>query len=330
MDRLADLLREQDGVVSRRQVLELGLGDEFVRRAVRRRELRRVHDGVYVDHTGILTWRQRAWAGVLLYWPAALTHESVLVLHGILPERRGPDRQEEVPPVRVAVDHRRTVVEQPGTHVIRIRRLATLLQPARRLPQVRLEHAVVAVASEAPTEEAAIAVLAQACQRRRTTADRLLVALEERKRLPRRRFLREVLADVAEGAYSVLEHRYLTKVERPHGLPTAKRQRRVRRGRTAAYREVEYTEFGLVVELDGRLGHEEQLDRWEDLDRDIDTALSGGTTLRLGWRHALSPCRTAGVVGRLLRALGWKGELKACSPGCPAGQVRVGSQGDAA
>lgn len=332
MDQLADLLREQDGVVSRRQVLDLGHDDEFLRRAVRRRELRRVHPGVYVDHTGPLTWRQRAWAAVLLYWPAALTHESVLRLHGVLPERPARDQvgQEEPAAIHVAIDHRRTVVEQDGTRVVRVRRLDGLLQPARRLAQVRLEHAVLAVASEASTDEAAIAVLAQACQRRRTTAQRLLVALEERKRLPRRRFLREVLADVAEGAYSVLEHRYLTKVERPHGLPTAKRQRSVRLGRSSAYRDVEYLQYGLVVELDGRLGHEEQLDRWEDLDRDIDTALSGGTTVRLGWRHALSPCRTATVVGRLLRALGWTGQLKVCSPGCSVEHVRAGSRGDAA
>lgn len=66
----------------------------------------------------------------------------------------------------------------------------------------------------------------------------------------------EVLEDVATGVYSVLEHRYLTRVERPHGLPTARRQRVVRAGRGPAYRDVEYPTIGLVVELDGRLGHD--------------------------------------------------------------------------
>ena len=37
-----------------------------------------MHNGVYVDHTGPLTWLQRAWAGVLAVWPAALTAESVV------------------------------------------------------------------------------------------------------------------------------------------------------------------------------------------------------------------------------------------------------------
>jgi hypothetical protein len=32
---------------------------------------------VYVDHTGDLTWVQKAWCGVLSLWPAALCHESL-------------------------------------------------------------------------------------------------------------------------------------------------------------------------------------------------------------------------------------------------------------
>ena len=37
-----------------------------------------VHPGVYVNHTGELTWLQRAWAAVLFAWPAALSHDSAL------------------------------------------------------------------------------------------------------------------------------------------------------------------------------------------------------------------------------------------------------------
>lgn len=96
----------------------------------------------------------------------------------------------------------------------------------------------------------------------------------------------EVLNDVATGAYSVLEHRYLTRVERPHGLPTAKRQRTVSTGRTSAYRDVEYLGLSTIVELDGRLGHEETNDRWVDMDRDIDAAraaLGGLSAAVLTW-----------------------------------------------
>ena len=58
-------------------------------------------------------------------------------------------------------------------------------------------------------------------------------------RCHRRGLLTEILADVAAGAYSALERRYLTRVERPHGLPTGSRQRRVSVGRRIHYRDVE-------------------------------------------------------------------------------------------
>ena len=69
-----------------------------------------------------------------------------------------------------------------------------------------------------------IQLLAGACQSRRTTAHRLLSALDRRSRMPDREWLRGVLRDIADGTCSVLEHGYLTRVERPHGLPRGQRQ----------------------------------------------------------------------------------------------------------
>ena len=277
---LRALLSQQHGVVSRRQLLHAGLTDNDIARLLRRKELARVHSGVYVDHTGPLSWLQRAWAAILFYWPAALCDDSALVVAGV----RGVD---PAGPIQLAVDEGRRVTQKEGVRVRRVTRLASLVQPNRTPPRMRLEHALLGSASRAADDAHAIAMLADACQQRRTTPARLLHALGAHPNLPRRAFLGEVLADVASGAYSLLEHRYLTRVERPHGLPTAKRQRRVRPGRTSAYRDVEYLRLSAVVELDGRLGHEETLDRWDDLDRDIESVLEGDTTMRLGWRQGL-------------------------------------------
>jgi hypothetical protein len=126
-----------------------------------------------------------------------------------------------------------------------------------------------------------------------------------------------VLADVATGAYSALERRYLRDVERPHGLPTGHRQRRVSTGRAVAYRDVEYVGLDTVVELDGRLGHEAATDRWADLDRDLDAAVDRRLTVRFGWRQVLQPCRVAAAVATLLRARGWAGDPIPCGPTCP-------------
>ncbi len=190
-------------------------------------------------------------------------------------------------------------------------------------PRVRIEHAVLTVASRAATEDAVVAVIADACQSRRTTPARLAGRLRLRRRLRHRRLLLTILEDVATGAYSALERRYLSQVERPHGLPTARRQRRVKQGRSAAYRDVDYVGLRTLAELDGRLGHERASDRWADLDRDIAAIVDGDVTIRLGWRQVLEPCRLAGLVGRLLQARGWDGRLKPCGPDC-----RVDNRGD--
>lgn len=324
-DALQHLLDSQDGVVARRQLLDLGLRDSDIARRLRRRELARVHPGVFVNHTGDLTWRQRAWAAVLYYWPSALCGVSALQAH----HGTGLDVVDDRP-IHVAIDERRRQRRREGVRLHRVSRLSDRVQPNRMPPRVSVEHAVVDLASTAPDEAAAVAVLADACQSRRTTPARLAETLRGRRRTPRRRFLLTLLVDVATGAYSALEHRYLTRVERPHGLPTGSRQRRVTAGRTAAYRDVDYRRHGVVVELDGRLGHEEQVDRWADMDRDIDAVVCGDVTLRAGWRQTLSPCRLAVAVGRLLVARGWRGRPVPCGPGCAvAGAFHASGDEDA-
>lgn len=322
---VAGLLDEQDGVLARRQALAAGLTDEDLRRLRRRREIATVHTGVYVDHTGPLSWTQRAWAAVLFAWPAAICPESALVAHGVRWAVRRLDQQVRrlgfaAPVIHVAVDERRRVSEPDGVPVHRVTRLADQVQGIARPPRLRLEPSLVQVAAAAGDDATAIAVLADACQERRTTPARLVEVVRGHPNLPGRKLLLGVLEDVATGAYSLLEHRYLTRVERPHGLPTGGRQRAVRAGRAAAYRDVEYLGLGAVVELDGRLGHELATDRWDDLDRDITSLLVGDTTMRLGWRHVLQPCRTAAVVDRFLVALGWDAGATPCGPGCAVAQ----------
>ncbi|MFS3128191.1 hypothetical protein ACLM5J_07275 [Nocardioides sp. Bht2] len=77
-----------------------------------------------------------------------------------------------------------------------------------------------------------IAVLADAVRSRRTTSARLLDTLSRRNRVRGRRLIAEVLTDVAHGTCSVLEHRYLTEVERAHALPAGEPQARAPATRT--------------------------------------------------------------------------------------------------
>src|SRR5512141_290787 len=97
------VLRSQDGVISRGQALGCGLDDNLLEGLLRRRQLARVHPGVYVDHTGPPTWLQRAWAAVLFHWPAGLAGLSALRAHGI---RTVPDSGQPWRPYSDAVSLR--------------------------------------------------------------------------------------------------------------------------------------------------------------------------------------------------------------------------------
>ena len=305
---VARLLRLQGGVVSRAQVRAAGGSDCDIERLLRRRHWARVMDGVYVEHTGPLGWNERAWAAVLRASPSVLSGPAALLAHGL---RGHQDSQVEV----AIADSRRVRVGNDFT-VVRLRDYSRVAMPHLNPPRMRLESALVQVASRARSEDDAIAVLADACQERRTTAARLLAELGERERVPRRRLLEAALADVAVGARSPLEARYLRHVERAHGLPAGRRQRVVTLGRSRVHRDVEYVGLRTVVELNGRLGHEWANEVWDDLDRDLDSATTDLVTLRAGWRQVLHPCRLAGIVGRVLVARGWTGRPHPCGAGC--------------
>jgi hypothetical protein len=298
-----DLLDQQDGVVSRRQLLERGATDADIRRWQRRRELTRVHPGVFVNHTGPLRWVNRAWAAVLFAWPSALAFTSAT------------DRAGDV--IHVAIDASRTVVAPAGVRIHRLvdldARVAWNLSP----PRVRFDDALLSVAGEQADRVQALAVISDACRRRSTTPARLASALEARSNAHHRRWLLAVLQEAADGVQSVLESAYLRRVERAHGLPRADRQHYERTLDGVLYRDVKYSRFTTVIELDGRVGHELSGDRWDDQDRDLLAAVHEVLTLRLGWRHCeATPCVTAGRLAAVLRARGWRGTPRRCGQAC--------------
>ena len=170
---IAELLSLQSGVISRRQVLAAGGRDHDIARLLRRRIWARIHDGVYADHTGGPSWEQRAWAAVLHYWPAVLDGASALRAYGV--RATGTSN----PRIEVAIDRTRSVAEVVG---ISVKRRTDFDQSQMNLcpPRVRVEHALLTVASRLPGEDGAVGVLADACQRRHTTPGRLSDALQRR------------------------------------------------------------------------------------------------------------------------------------------------------
>ena len=306
--QVAVLLYEQNGVISRRQALDCGCSEADIRRRLRRREWATVHPGVYVDHTGPLTWRQRAWAAVLDAYPAALCDRSVL-----------PDPGETI---HVVIESDRKVTKHPGVRVHRRvafdRHVVWNMSP----PRLRVHEAVLDIAASARTEMEAIAILADAVNSRITAAPQLRTALSERARMPRRALVQAVLTDIENGTCSILEHRYLTHVERRHALPTPIRQAPTAFGRKG-FRDLDYPEWQTVVELDGWRFHDDAAARDRDLERDLDAAIGEQRlSLRLSFGQVVGrPCSTARKIATALAANGWPGPFVRC-PNCPPESAR--------
>jgi hypothetical protein len=303
-------LSEQAGVVSRRQALAAGLARHDIARLLRRRELTALHPGVYVDHTGAPAFLQRCWGGVLLYWPAALADETAMrVVEG--PGSRRPET-----PVHLVVARERRLEPPPGIKALRRDGLDQVVQWHLGPPRLRYDEAALDVAARAASDFAALESLSRAVQSRRTTAERMLASARGRTRLHRRAWIESVLQDIAAGTCSVLEHGYLHRVERAHGLGHSGRQVAHRLGAGSVYRDVLYP-CGLVVELDGRLFHDTTRQRDQDFDRDLDAAAAGASTVRLSYGQVFDrPCWTAARVARVLALHGWRGRPGPCGPEC--------------
>ena len=59
------------------------------------------------------------------------------------------------------------------------------------------------------------------------------------------------------------------------------------------------------------------------MERDLDAALVGKDTVRLGWGQVFDrPCSTAAKVGALHAARGWAGSPRSCGDECGIGVTR--------
>ncbi len=316
---LDSLLAAQSGVVSRAQALRLGLLPQDVRRMVRRRDLAPLLPGVFVTHTGEPTWLQHAWGAVLAcsspHGFAGAELGAALAGASAMRASDGPGRASgDEGPIDVAIPRWRKVVAPRGVRVTRTSLLPDRVQWNLGPPRMRYDEAALDVALRTVGDFAAIGAVARAVQSRHTTAVRMQLALASRPRAPRRQFLEAVLGDVATGTCSVLEHAYLTQVERPHGLPTAIRQQRAGTASGIVYRDNVYGER--PVELDGRLWHDTAEQRDRDFERDLDAAVEGKDTVRLTWGQVVGrPCSTAAKLSAILERDGWP-PGRPCGPGC--------------
>ncbi len=204
-----------------------------------------------------------------------------------------------------------------GVIVHRSNRVEQARHPTLTPPRTRIEETVLDLAACSRNPDEALAWLARACGARLTTSDRLRTALDARTRVRWREALTAALDDIGGGAHSLLELRYITRVERPHRLPPAQRQVRITRGKRTEYKDILYKEFGVGVETDGAVAHPPEA-RWRDQHRDNAGAVDGIVTLRYSWSDVTQrPCHVAAEMARVLHQRGWRGLPSPCSPSCP-------------
>jgi hypothetical protein len=306
--RVEALAEAQFGVLSRVQCLGLGMTSDAIRWMLRSGRWQRVHLGVYATHVGPLDWPARVSAALLYCGAGAVaSHRTAARLHGLL--------DQDPHDIEVLIPANRRVVRPSHVGVATCSDLARRTAPSRWPSRTTVEDTVLDLAERGDSENA-IVWLSKACQCRRTTTVRLAEVLESRMRHRWREVLVDALSDVADGVESLLEFRYVRRVERPHGLPEARRQRVVVTGGCRRRTDNDYEPFGVVVELDGRLGHE-GAGIFRDRTRDNIAAVSGKVSLRFGWADVdAQACEVARDVAVLLWSRGWRGKLKCCGADC--------------
>jgi hypothetical protein len=219
--------------------------------------------------------------------------------------------------VHVTIPEKRRVTRQPGIWIHRSRRVGELALGKGSPPRTSVAETLLDLSDDTADFDEVYGKICDAISDKRTTVAELHAAIAARPRLTWRTELLPMIAAVLAGDQSVLERRYTRDVERRHGLPESERQAGFvtpdgREGR----RDRLYRDYGLIVELDGRLGHTGSAVS-KDRARDRAAAVAGQQTIRFGWDEVrFQPCDAATEVGRVLRIRGWRGVPAPCGPLC--------------
>lgn len=301
--------RRQAGVLDRRQVLAAGVSPKALRWRLEHGLWQTVHRGIYLTHSGDLTWRARAWAALL--WcgdGSALGLDAAAYVWRLRP---GEPRV-----IAVAVPHGRSVRAVDGVRVVQRRRMLT-----RRVDGLLVTCAaptVIDLADQASTSlDDAIALAARACQIGPVSASDLVEELSGRSRHRHRSGLLLALGEIGAGAESLPEVWFTTRVVHRHGLPAFARQV-IEDGGTRT--DLKNLAYGINVEVDGQAWHAGE--RFHtDRGRDRAAAARGEVTVRLTYSDLdQSPCAIARDLADTLRRRGWSGTMRTCRS-CAASAV---------
>jgi hypothetical protein len=264
----------QHGLLSQRQLTELGVSRATVRNHLRARRWSQRTSSVFSVTTGPLSWEQQLWRAVLHAGPGALIGGlTALTVHGM----KGWDRAA----VTVLVDDDLSFDELDGVHFFRTRRPLADMRADRGLPVCEVAPAVLLFAAHEPNRRTAHGAVAATVQQRLTTVPELALWLHRFKPLRGAKGLRALLDDLGAGAQSLAEVD-LRRACRKFGLakPHSQQERRDRSGRRR-YTDAEWLlpdGRTLVLEVDGAF-HDDVLQAGDDRARNRKLTTSKRTVI---------------------------------------------------
>ena len=283
-----------------RRTLVAAYSRRELERAVRRGAVVRVLPGIYVGSRhapshATLCDAALLWAG----GRAAIAGASAAHLHGLL---------ESAPPHVTLATDRDTRLRGPDWLVVL--RTSVPLAPvrARGLALASVPDALLQAWGQLPQDRASSLIL-DAARDRRVRATDLANRARDYPRIPRRRALDRLLADLGGGAESFLEHVAMTRVFNTRPFAGFERQVSVAVAGRRYVLDMYDASSRVAVELDGRRFHGDDAARRRDLARDADLASVGITTIRLTFEDVTG--RPEWCRARVRRAISARRRLRA-------------------
>ncbi len=308
---LTGLLEDHDGVLSTSDILRF-MTPKQLRSQLAAGRWRKPARGVVVAQSGPLTERQLLRTALLRAGPqAALAGITAARLDGftgfddkVTPADRpvyllAPyGRKRRPPPLQLTV-------------VVHYSQALTDLDinPQREPRRTRIARSLVDAAAWMPTDRGAMAILAAGVQQRLVRPQDLSQVVDRMGTLHRRKLIRETIADIAGGSEALSELDFTRHVIRAFRLPEPSRQsaRRDSRGRRR-WTDVTWDAYKIVVEIDGAQHTADPLQRWDDMERDIDLGRDGCQVLRFpAWLVRANPEYVARKILEALRRAGYQG-----------------------
>jgi hypothetical protein len=305
---LSEVLVAQEGVLSTSTALRF-MSEDQLRWKIASGRWQKPSRGVVIGQSGPLTERQLLRVALLRAGPrsalAGLTAARLDGFKGFDDKAPFADRpiyllvpygyKRRTPPLGLnVVTHYSQVLADADVH------------PTRQPRRTRIARSLVDAAAWMPTDRGAAAILAAGVQQGLARAADLRLVADRIETRRRRKLIIEALGDIAGGSQAISELDFIRLVVRPFGLPEPSRQlsRRDRHDRRR-WIDAAWDDCKLAVEIDGAHHTEDPLQRWDDMERDIDLMLDGYQILRFpAWLVRENP---GYVARRILEALGKAG-----------------------